>query len=258
MRNKVAIVTGAATGIGRACAERLAADGARVVVADIDEEEGEQAASEIGGDTRYIYCDVGERLDARNLVAETVDEFGRIDVLINNAGINHRAEFLEIEELEFDRVLRVNLKGPLLVGQAVARQMVEQVKAEGAPGAIVNLSSVSAILAMPDQVAYAVSKGGLAQLTRAMAVALAPWKIRVNAVGPGTVSTDVDEDLRQDTPSRRSALARTPLGRFGEPKEIAAIARFLASDEASYVTGQTLYADGGRLALDLLTDTAEE
>jgi NAD(P)-dependent dehydrogenase (short-subunit alcohol dehydrogenase family) len=258
MRNKVAIVTGAAKGIGRACAERLAAEGARVVIADNDEDAGESAAADIGAEAQFVYCDVGERLDVRNLIADTLDQFGRVDILINNAGINHQADFLDVEEADFDRVLRVNLKGPFLVGQAAARQMVEQAEAGEPGGAIVNLSSINAVMAIPDQVAYAVSKGGVAQLTRVMALALAQWGIRVNAIGPGTISTDMTEALRDDPAMRRTALSRTPLGRFGQPSEIAAIAAFLASDEASYITGQTIYADGGRLPLNLLASVKED
>lgn len=257
---KTVIVTGGAKGIGRACAERFAREGARVVVADIEEGAGEETAAAIGGPerARFIYCDVGERLDVRNMLAETLEHFDHVDVLINNAGIVHGAEFLEIDETDFDRVLQVNLKGPFLVGQIVARQMVEQIGAGGVPGAIVNMSSVNAVFAIPNQVPYSVSKGGVSQLTKVMALSLAPHGIRVNAIGPGSIMTDILQSVASDAAARRRILSRTPLGRIGEPAEIAAIAAFLASDDASYMTGQTVYADGGRLPLNYTVEVREE
>jgi len=255
---KVAIVTGAARGIGRACAERLAAEGARVVVADIDADEGEAVADGIRGEARYIYCDVGERLDIRNMIAQSVDQFGRVDILVNSAGITHKESFLDVDEEDFDRVIRVNLKGTFLTCQAIARQMVEQIEAGEKPGSIVNLSSINAVVAIADEIAYSASKGGVAQLTRVMSLALARWGIRVNAVGPGTIRTDMTETAQTDAMLRRKILTRTPLGRFGEPSEIAAAVAFLASDDASYITGQTIYADGGRLPLNYTVAVAEE
>ena len=253
--NKVAIVTGGAKGIGRAIAERFASEGARVVVADINEDAGSAAVQEIGahGAVRFIRCDVGDKADAENLIASTVQTWGSVDVLVNNAGIAHGAEFLDVIEADFDRVIRVNLKGAFLVGQAAARQMVEQVKAggaPGAPGAIVNISSINAVFAIANQVPYSASKGGINQLTKVMALSLAPHGIRVNAIGPGSIMTDMLASVNTDPAAKRRLLTRTPLGRIGDPAEIAAIVAFLASDEASYVTGQTIYADGGRLPLN--------
>ena len=249
---KVAIVTGAARGIGRAIAERFAQDGASVVVADVADEA--QAVvdhiADRGGAAEFIACDVGERLDVRNLITGTVDRFGAVDVVVNNAGIVHNAGFLEIEEDDFDRVLRVNLKGAFLVGQAAAKRMVAQIEDGRAPGAIINMSSVNAQLAIPTQVPYCVSKGGMNQLTKVMALGLAPHGIRVNAIGPGSILTEMLEAVNADPEARGKILSRTPLGRMGNPSEIAAIAAFLASDEASYVTGETIYADGGRLGLN--------
>jgi NAD(P)-dependent dehydrogenase (short-subunit alcohol dehydrogenase family) len=260
IENKVAIVTGGAKGIGLAVGRRFAADGARVVVADIDEDSGSRAVEEIGafGAVRFVRCDVGDRADVENLVASTVNGWGGIDVLVNNAGIVHAADFLEVSEADFDRVLRVNLKGAFLVAQTVARQMVEQVMAGGAPGAIVNMSSVNAVFAIANQVPYSVSKGGVNQLTKVMALALAPHGIRVNAIGPGSIMTDMLAAVASDAAARRRVLSRTPLGRIGRPEEIAAIAAFLASDDASYVTGQTLYADGGRLPLNYTVPVKED
>ena len=249
---KTAIVTGGASGIGRAVARRLLDDGARVVIADIDEDAGEQTVSELEdyGSIRFVATDVGERLDVHNLVASTLDAFSDIDILVNNAGVVHKADFLDISEDAFDRVMRINLKGPFLCGQAVAQHMVERVENGDAPGAIVNMSSINAVFGLPDQVPYSVSKGGLSQLTKVMAIALAPHGIRVNAVGPGSVMTPMLEAVVNDPDAKERILSRTPLGRIGEPSEIAAAVAWLASDEASYVTGHTLYADGGRLGLN--------
>lgn len=249
LSGKVAIITGAARGIGRACAERFAREGAKVVVADIDQARGQETAaaiSEGGSETLFVACDVGDSVQVSGLITASVDAFGALDVLVNSAGILHNSDFLDVTEQDFDQVLRVNLKGPLLVGQAVARQLIDQ----GRGGAIVNLSSVGAVLAAPFQAAYNVSKGGVAQLTRVMALSLAPHGIRVNAVGPGTIGTDMTNDLLEDAALRRQILSRTPLGRIGDPAEVAAVVVFLASEEASYITGQTVYCDGGRLPLN--------
>lgn len=259
--DKIAIVTGAAQGIGLACAKRLAKDGAHVVIADINVDGGEKAAKAItgsGGQASFVECDVGERLDIHNLVAATVSRHDRIDILINNAAVIDSADILELEEEEVDRVLRVNLKAPLLLGQAVARQMVKQVKAGGAAGSIINMSSVNAVFALPDHAAYSIAKGGIAQLTKALALALAPHGIRVNAIGPGSIMTPMLEKVATDRAVTNRILSRTPMGRFGDPAEIAAIASFLASDEASYVTGTTIYADGGRLPLNYTVQVPTE
>ena len=250
LRNKVAIVTGAGQGIGLAIAQRFVAEGARVMLADIAPDRGLAAAGRLGEAAAFLPCDVGDRAAAASLVAGTVERFGRVDVLVNNAGILHAAEFLDLEEADFDRVLRVNLKGTFLVGQAAARQMVRQFRADGSRGSIVNLSSVTAKLAIPTAVPYVVSKAGVSQLTNAMALALADKGVRVNAVGPGSIMTDMLQVMMSDDAARRRILSRTPLGRCGEPEEIAAVVLFLASDESSYVTGQTIFADGGRMGLN--------
>lgn len=252
LENRVSIVTGGAKGIGYAIAERFLAEGARVVVADIDADAGAAAIERLGslGACRFVRTDVSNRDDVANLVAAALDFGGEIDILVNNAGIVAAGDFLDVSEEDFDRVLRVNLKGAFLCGQAVARHMAERVDAGGAPGAIVNMTSVNAVFGLPNQVPYTASKGGLMQLTRAMAVSLAPRGIRVNAIGPGSIATDILASVNNDPEAKRRLLSRTPLGRIGEPSEIAAIAVFLASDDASYVTGETIYADGGRLALN--------
>lgn len=250
---KVAVITGAARGIGRAIAERFVAEGAKVVIADILVEAGEKTAAELSkaGKAVFVACDVGDRASVAEMVTTAAKAFtGDIDILVNNAGISHNADFLDLAEADFDRVLRVNLKGSFLVGQAVARRMVEQVKAGKAPGAIVNMSSVNAVLGILNQTPYCVSKGGVRQLTNVMALGLAEHGIRVNAIGPGSIATDMLASVNNDASARHRLLSRTPLGRIGDPDEIAKVALFLASDGSSYITGQTIYADGGRIGLN--------
>ncbi|MGE0006213.1 MAG: SDR family NAD(P)-dependent oxidoreductase [Parvibaculaceae bacterium] len=250
LKDRTAIVTGAARGIGRACAERLGAEGARVVLADIDDAGGAAAAASLGAAARYLHCDVGDKAEVDRMIADVVGKDGGVDILVNNAGIGAAGGILEISEADFDRVIRVNLKGAFLVGQACARQMVRQVEAGRKPGAIVNMSSVNAVVAIASQVPYSASKGGINQLTKVMALGLADYGIRVNAIGPGSIMTDMLTAVNADPQARGRLLSRTPLGRIGEAAEVAAIAAFLVSDDASYVTGQTIYADGGRLPLN--------
>ena len=250
LEGKVALVTGAAQGIGLACAHALSGEGALVVLADVNGKSAQLAAESLraqGRKAAHVACDVSRKAEVDRAVATAVEAFGRLDILVANAGIVHAAEFLDLAEADFDRVIAVNLKGVFLAGQAAARQMVKQ----GGGGAIVNMSSVNAVLAIPNQVPYGVSKGGINQLTKVMAVALAPHGIRVNAIGPGTILTELAKTaVLGNREAERKILSRTPMGRMGEPAEIARVAVFLASDEASYMTGQTLYPDGGRLALN--------
>jgi NAD(P)-dependent dehydrogenase (short-subunit alcohol dehydrogenase family) len=246
--DQVVIVTGGAQGIGRACVEAFAAEGAAVVIADIDADGGENTAEAVrarGGRAQFIRTDVGDAGQAQRLIDQTLAAFGRLDVLINNAGIIKTAEFLEISEADFDAVLRVNLKGVFLVGQAAARVMVRQGK-----GAIVNMSSANAVVAIANQVPYVTSKGAVNQLTKVMALALADKGVRVNAIGPGSILTDLLKVVMSDEAARQRIMSRTPMGRCGEPSEVAKVALFLASDDASYLTGQCIYPDGGRLALN--------
>ena len=253
LSDKVAVVTGAAQGIGRAIAERFAKDGARVIIADINENKGAAVADAIvqqGYRAKFIQTNVTQQLDIHNMVALALETYGSIDVMVCNAAIVDTAPFLDLGENEFERVLSTNLKGAFLCGQAAAKQMVSQLKDGRPPGTIVNMSSVNAFFGLPDHVAYTASKGGIMQLTRAMAIALAPHGIRVNAIGPGSIETPMLATVVADEAARERVLSRTPLGRFGQPEEIAAIAAWLASDEASYITGQTIYADGGRLPLN--------
>jgi len=250
LKDRTAIITGAARGIGRACAERLLAEGARVVLTDIEDEHGNETVQQLGAGASYLRCDVGDAAQVNGVVSAVTGSHGAIDILINNAGITASGDILEISEADFDRVIRVNLKGAFLMGQAVARQMVKQVKEGRKPGAIVNMSSVNAVVTIATQVPYSASKGGINQLTKVMALGLAEHGIRVNAIGPGSIMTDMLTTVNNDPEARHRLLSRTPLGRIGETAEIAAIAAFLASDDASYITGQTIYADGGRLPLN--------
>jgi len=255
LANRVAIITGAAQGIGAACARLFAEEGARVVIADMNEIGGAALVKDIaarGGTALFRRADVGARSDCEALVEHAVAHFGALDILVNNAGIVHAADFLDLAEDDFDRVLRVNLKGAFLCGQAAARRMVGQpMRDDGQRGVIVNMSSVNAVLAIPNQVPYTVSKGGLNQLTKVMALALAPQGIRVVGIGPGSIATELLKTaVMTNEAARQRILSRTPLGRLGEPDEIARAALFLASDDASYLTGTTLYPDGGRLALN--------
>jgi len=252
LADQVAIVTGATQGIGLACAQRLIAEGARVMLVDI-KHNGAEAATALGERARFFAADVSQKADVDAMIAHTLQEFGRIDILVNNAGVTHAAEFLDLAEDDFDRVIRINLKSMFLCGQAAAREMVKQGK-----GSIINMSSVNAQLAIPNQVPYVVSKGGVNQLTKVMAISLAPHGVRVNGIGPGTILTELAKKaVMASDEARHTILSRTPLGRCGEPEEIAALAAFLASDDASYMTGQTMYADGGRLALNYTVRVTE-
>ena len=244
LSGRVCIVTGGAQGIGEACIRRFAREGAQLVIADIDDARGAALASEFGG--LYVHCDVGEKAQVDALVAQTMAAFGRIDVLVNNAGIFRAADFLDVTEADFDEVLRINLKGSFLVGQAVAREM-----AKAGKGSIVNMSSVNAVLTIPTIASYNVSKGGINQLTRVMALTLADKGVRVNAVAPGTIATELaTKAVLTSEEARARILSRTPMRRLGEPSEIADTVAYLASDAASYITGEIVVVDGGRMTLN--------
>lgn len=244
LKNKVTIITGGAQGIGAACAQRFSAEGAHVVLADVDDARGSALAQSVGA--LYVHCDVGDKLDVDAMVQLTIAKHGRIDVLVNNAGIVKTAPFLDVTEDDFDAVIRVNLKGAFLVAQAVAREMV---KTGG--GSVVNMSSVNAVMAIPSIASYNMSKGAINQLTRVMALALADLGVRVNAVAPGTIATELaTKAVLTSEEAKARIMSRTPMKRLGTPDEIADVVAYLASDASSYLTGEIITADGGRMALN--------
>jgi glucose 1-dehydrogenase len=254
---KVAVITGAARGIGKACAERFLNDGVKVVISDVDADGLARTAAELGRPDalRAVPGNVAKRADVDQIVATAAKEFGRLDIMVNNAGVARNQDILEISEQDFDDVIAINLKGAFFGVQAAAKQMI----AQGGGGVIINMSSVNALLAIPTLATYAISKGGMKQLTSVAAVALAPHNIRVVAVGPGTILTDmVASAIFSSDEARRGVMSRTPIGRGGEPSEVASVVAFLASDDASYITGQTIYPDGGRLILNYTVPVKEK
>jgi len=249
LHGRRAIVTGAARGIGLACARRFVEEGAGVLLVDLDHETGAAATGQLaaaGGTVAFHEADLARPDAIDGVVEAAIRALGGVDALVNNAGIVQRSDFFDLGLEDFDRVLSINLRAPFLLTQAVARRIRDQ----GGSGAVVNLSSINAVLSGPDALAYSVSKGGLNQLTRHCAIALARYDIRVNAVGPGTIVTEMAANFGLTGEGVRAALERTPMGRLGQPAEIAAVAAFLVSDDASFVTGQIVYADGGRLGLN--------
>jgi glucose 1-dehydrogenase len=254
--SKVALVTGAAHGIGLACAARLLSEGAFVAMLDRDGPAAAAAADRLGYGAMAIVSDLAELSPevAGAIVANVSDRWGRLDILVNNAGVIRLQPFLDFEPAAWDLMMDVNVRAPMLLSQAAARAMIEQ----GAGGTIVNVSSVTAELGAPLAAGYAASKGAVRQLTRVMALELIGHGIRVNAVGPGTIATEMATRAVLDDPeARRVVLSRTPIGRLGEPDEIAKAVSFLASDDASYVVGQTVYVDGGRLILNYTVPASE-
>ncbi|MBO69222.1 MAG: dehydrogenase [Acidiferrobacteraceae bacterium] len=244
LNNQVAIVSGGAQGIGYSIAQLFSKEGAHVVILDINDENGSQACATIPN-SEFIHCDVAQNSDIQNSVNEIIAKHRKIDICVNNAGILRSGDVLDITEQDFDDVINVNLKGAFLLSQATARHMVL-----AGHGSIINMSSVNGITAIPNILPYNISKGGLDQLTRVMAIALASSGIRVNAIGPGSIMTELLEQVMTDDDKRHSILSRTPMGRCGTTEEVAKIAVFLACQDSSYITGQCIYADGGRLALN--------
>jgi glucose 1-dehydrogenase len=247
LQNKVAIVTGSASGIGRAIAVRFAQEGASVVVdyvgeLDVPSETEKQIAS-FGGKAIGVAADVSKPAEVQILIDRAVAAFGRLDIVVNNAGIEKKLAFVDYPLEELQKILAVNLVGPFLVSQAAARQMIKQKQG----GRVINISSVHEDLPMPTNAAYCASKGGLRMLTRTIAVELAKDRITVNNIGPGAVYTPIDADVEAQPEIEKALMGEIPLGRWGKPEEIAGLAVYLASDEAGYITGSTYFIDGGML-----------
>ena len=249
---RVVVITGASQGIGEACARRLVKDGAAVALWDVADAPGQALAAELNAANAgrtvalYLHCNVAQKAEVDAALAATLACFGHVDGLVNNAGIFRAAPFLEVTEADWDAVIAVNLKGSFLVGQAVAREMVKH-----GGGAIVNMSSVNGTLAIPSIASYNASKGAINQLTRVMALSLADQGVRVNAVAPGTIATELARNaVLTSEDAKLRILSRTPMKRLGEPGEIADVTAFLLSDASTYVTGEIVVVDGGRMTLN--------
>jgi glucose 1-dehydrogenase len=248
VEGKVALVAGAGGGIGGAGAEALAREGAAVVCADIDGAAAETVAARLRtADCRAIAIplDVRDRSAVDGAVAATVREFGRLDVLVDCAGVSHGGTFLDLDPAEWERVIAINLSGMFHLGQAAARQMVRQ----GGGGSIINVTSQLAEVARPERAAYVASKGGGRSLTHAMALDLAAHAIRVNAIAPGPTLTNLTRASYADPERRRATIAQIPLGRLGDPQDLVGAILFLASDDSVWATGSTVTVDGGYNAM---------
>lgn len=243
LEGRVALVTGAGSGIGEGIARGMAGEGARLLAVDIDGAAAERTARSLGGAARSFACDVGDPAQCDALAAAVRREIGAISVLVNNAGIIRRGTVADPKaRADWDATLRVNLDGPYLMATAFLDQLKES------RGAIVNIGSIQSFVALPNSAAYTTSKGGVRALTKALAIELSPLGIRVNAIGPGLIATPLNAKARENPAYMKNFEGRIPLGRIGTPEDIAPVAVFLASDMARYVTGVTLPVDGGFLA----------
>ena len=247
LENKVAIITGSATGIGQAMAIKMASEGAAIVVDYVGNpdtpKDTVQKIEAAGGKVLAVMADVSQPDHVAQLIQQTVQQFGRLDIFVNNAGIEYKHPFTEFPFDQIQKILAVDLVGPILCAQAAAMQMI----AQGGGGRIINISSVHEDLPMTGNAIYCAAKGGLRMLTRTIAVELAPHQITVNNIGPGAVYTPIDADVQADPAKEAQLMAEIPLARWGKPEEIAGLAVYLASDEASYITGSTYFIDGGML-----------
>ena len=247
IQKPAALITGAAQGIGLACAKALRNDGYRILMNDINSDVLSASAESLGGDAEALPADMGNPVEVRSMFDRIGSEIGPVHVLVNNAGIALPGDFLDYPDDDFLRVIHVNLAGSFLAMKCAANLMVEH----GVKGSIISLSSVNAQVAIPSIPAYCASKGGIMQLTKTAAIALAPHGIRVNAVGPGSIDTAMMAGINVSPEAMETAMSRTPLRRVGLPEEVANAVAFLASPKASYITGETIYIDGGRLALNM-------
>jgi glucose 1-dehydrogenase len=247
LQGKVAAVTGSATGIGQAIAMTFAKEGAAVTVDYVGNDSVSRntisTIEAIKGEALAVEADISRPEDVQRLISKTIEAFGRLDIFVNNAGIEKKFAFVDYPFDEWQKIIAVNLTGPFLCSQAAARQMIRQ----GNGGRIINISSVHEDLPMPTNAPYCATKGGLRMLMRTMAVELAPHKITVNNIGPGAIYTPIDRDVESDPKLNEQILAEIPLGRWGRPEEVAQMAVYLASDDAGYVTGSTHFIDGGML-----------
>ncbi|CAI8321363.1 MAG: Dihydroanticapsin 7-dehydrogenase [Rhodospirillaceae bacterium] len=242
----VALVTGAAQGIGKACAEALAEDGYHVVLADV-QESVKDAAAALGG--TGLICDMADPAAITAMFDHIEGEIGPVAALVNNAGVAMPGDFLDYDLDAFERVININLRGVFVALQRAGRTMVDK----GIKGAIVNMSSINALVAIPSIPAYCASKGGVMQLTKSASLALAQHGVRVNAVGPGSIDTEMMAGVNADPGAMKMVMSRTPMLRVGTPQEIANVVAFLCSDKASYITGETIYVDGGRIGMNYLS-----
>ncbi|MFL6228245.1 MAG: SDR family oxidoreductase [Pyrinomonadaceae bacterium] len=246
LKDKVALVTGASSGIGKGIATRFAAEGAHVAVnyrpgGKADEEAARAEAASFGATAMVVAADVSKREDVERMIAEVVERFGRLDICVNNAGIEIKKPFLDVTDDEWHKVIGVNLYGCFVVSQAAARQMVKQ----GGGGKLVFISSVHEDIPFPEYTAYCASKGGVRMMMRNLAMELAPHRINCNNIAPGAIATPINQSVLNDPEALKNAVSEIPWGRFGTPAEVASVAVFLASDESEYVTGSTYYVDGG-------------
>lgn len=247
LQGKVAVVTGAATGIGRAIAHAMSAEGASVVIDYVgDPQLATQGVAEIqktGGKAQAIAADVSDPTQAASLIDQTVKAFGRIDILVNNAGIEYKYPFVDFPFDKWQKIIAVDLTGPFLCAQAAARAMIQQ----NSGGRIINISSVHEDLPMITNAPYCAAKGGLRMLMRTIAVELAPHKITVNNIAPGAIFTPIDADVEANRTIESQLMKEIPLGRWGKPEEVAKLAVYIASDDAAYSTGSTFFIDGGMI-----------
>lgn len=246
LKGKVAIVTGGTKGIGYGIAQEYLKEGAKVIITGREKETGEIAEQELShlGEVKYIYEDVSNLDLLQNTINETVKIFGRLDIYMANAGINdpHKTHFIDITPEQYDKIMNINLRGMFFGGQFAARQMIKQ----GEGGAIVNMASVNSYLGLDSQVVYTISKGGIAQMTKVQAIALNDYNIKVNALAPGPIETELMRRVGNDKQLMDTILSRTPIGRIGTPNECGKLAVFLSCEDSNFIFGQTIYIDGGR------------